>query len=550
MLKVDKSVTIWFFAGLVLFLPFLGNVSLFDGLELQLAEMAREMLVTGNYIFLQYDFQPHYETAPLFVWLQAISFKICGINEFAARLPNAILGAFLLPVIYIWGRSIFDERFGNYWTLAWMGAILPAIFLKSGMSDPLANMFSFLSIGFVILAAFKYQKMGRIELKYSAYTYAVISGFFAGLALLANGPVSLLIIYLVVLVKFMTNRFSPLLSVGMLLGHFIMALIPTGIWLVVLQVKGHTEYIKGYLLEQMNIFQTLESGIEGVPGFHFVVLILGCFPASVFALQSIFNKSGGPEYQRAFKRWMLVLLWVVVGIFTLLKMKLIHYSSLAYFPVTYLAALSMYRIVRGEWHFKPWMTRVMIGLAVTLSFIPMAAAFIAKNPHKILPFLDNRPELKQTIESEFYWFHVEYLLGPALLLVAILFVWQIHKRTAPALYWFFAGVVILTIANVAIFIGKFEKLTQQDYVIYLKQEHADTEMIHLFKDRPNSAIPLFYGKRTPNQAALLRAKGAQNQPDVIWAFRSAHEMDDNINNLFKIDRQGNFHFYRDEVAAP
>jgi 4-amino-4-deoxy-L-arabinose transferase-like glycosyltransferase len=540
MLRIDRSLLLWFGAGLVLFLPFLGNVSLFDGLELYLAEIAREMVVTGDYLTMQYNFEPHYVTAPLFVWLQALSFNIFGVNEFAARLPNALLGAFLLPMLYIWGRRIFDTRFGNYWTLAWMGAILPAVFLKSGMSDPIANVFSFLSIGFLVLANYRYRNFGRIALKGSTISYVILSGLFAGLALLANGPVSVLIIYMVVLIKFMSQRFLPVVAWWHMILHFVVLLVPMAIWSVLLLAHGQSAYLNHFLLEQLSIFQTLENGIEGVPGFHFVVLILGCFPASIFALQSVFNKSGGPEYQREFKRWMLVLLWVVVGIFTLLKMKLIHYSSLAYFPVTYLAALSMYRIVRGEWLFKPWMTRMTIVLAAILSFFSLAAAFIAKNPHRILPFLESRPELRETIKSDFYWFHVECLLGPILLLFAFLFVGQIQKQPARSLYFFFAGVVVLTIVKVVVFVGKFEKLTQQDYVAFLK-ENRELQAVHQFNNRPGSAIPLFYGGRTPEQAQALE-HGAASSIYFIYAVRTADDHYQAPEGFAIFKRKGNFYF--------
>src|SRR6476661_5337020 len=71
--------------ALVLFLPFLGSTHLFDWDEVNFAESSREMLVSGNYAIPQIDFQPFWQKPPLVFWLQALSMKVFGINEFAAR---------------------------------------------------------------------------------------------------------------------------------------------------------------------------------------------------------------------------------------------------------------------------------------------------------------------------------------------------------------------------------------------------------------------------------------------------------------------------------
>ena len=65
----------------LLFLPFLGGVRLFDWDEVNFAECAREMIVTGDYMHMQIDFRPFYEKPPIFIWLQVLCMKVFGINE-------------------------------------------------------------------------------------------------------------------------------------------------------------------------------------------------------------------------------------------------------------------------------------------------------------------------------------------------------------------------------------------------------------------------------------------------------------------------------------
>ncbi|MFM7400989.1 MAG: ArnT family glycosyltransferase, partial [Bacteroidota bacterium] len=51
--------------GMLFFLPFLGNVHLFDWDEINFAECAREMLITGDWLQPQIDFEPFWEKPPL-----------------------------------------------------------------------------------------------------------------------------------------------------------------------------------------------------------------------------------------------------------------------------------------------------------------------------------------------------------------------------------------------------------------------------------------------------------------------------------------------------
>ena len=98
----------WLIAGLALlfFLPCLGSVHLFDWDEINFAECAREMLLTGDWFRPQVDFEPFWEKPPLFFWFQAASMSIFGVGEFAARLPNALCGVATLLLVYRIGTNI------------------------------------------------------------------------------------------------------------------------------------------------------------------------------------------------------------------------------------------------------------------------------------------------------------------------------------------------------------------------------------------------------------------------------------------------------------
>jgi 4-amino-4-deoxy-L-arabinose transferase-like glycosyltransferase len=62
-LKNELSITI---LAAILFIPFLGNVHLFDWDEINFAESAREMIATGNYFNVQINYARFTEKPPLF----------------------------------------------------------------------------------------------------------------------------------------------------------------------------------------------------------------------------------------------------------------------------------------------------------------------------------------------------------------------------------------------------------------------------------------------------------------------------------------------------
>ncbi len=176
-----------FLVAALLFLPFLGQVHLFDWDEINFAESAREMLLTGNWTRVMVDFQPFWEKPPFFIWLQALSMKLFGVEAFSARLPNAICGIFTLIILFRIGYKLFDKFFGLLWVLAYAGSFLPHFYFKSGIIDPIFNLFIFLGLYWLI----KMTSPEERTLKQTRY-YSILAGIFVGLAVLTKGPVGLL----------------------------------------------------------------------------------------------------------------------------------------------------------------------------------------------------------------------------------------------------------------------------------------------------------------------------------------------------------------------
>ena len=82
----------------------LGAYPLTDTTEARYGEIARKMLETGQWLVPQIDYGvPFWGKPPLSFWLTAMSYKLFGITEFAARLPSLLLGIAVCALVYMVG---------------------------------------------------------------------------------------------------------------------------------------------------------------------------------------------------------------------------------------------------------------------------------------------------------------------------------------------------------------------------------------------------------------------------------------------------------------
>ena len=260
------------FASL-LFIPGLGVVHLFDWDEINFAESAREMIVTGNYLTVQVNFEAFWEKPPLFIWMQVLSMKVFGINEFAARFPNAIAGIVTLLVLFNVGRKLKNTSFGLLWVLVYVSSLLPFLYFKSGIIDPWFNLFIFLGTYYFILYT-------STDNKGNTYLQVAASAFFLGLAVLTKGPVGLLIFLLSFGVYLLFNKFKLKFKWKEV---FLFTAILTFVgcfWFVLQILDGNYRIIEDFVVYQIRLFQTKDAGHGGFLLYHFVILFVGVFPAT------------------------------------------------------------------------------------------------------------------------------------------------------------------------------------------------------------------------------------------------------------------------------
>jgi 4-amino-4-deoxy-L-arabinose transferase-like glycosyltransferase len=95
----------WLVAGVVL-LYRLGSFPLKDFDEAIYAEVAREMLRTGDYLTLYFNHSVFFEKPPLYFWTSQLVIRVLGFSEFSSRLPGVLFGGLTLWATMRWGRDL------------------------------------------------------------------------------------------------------------------------------------------------------------------------------------------------------------------------------------------------------------------------------------------------------------------------------------------------------------------------------------------------------------------------------------------------------------
>src|SRR5262245_45027338 len=112
--RSDRAIlALLLFLGLLLFATGLGARDLWAPDEPDIAEVVREIHLSGSWAVLRDNQQPYFEKPPLYLWLAAIASLPAGKpTEFALRLPSSLAGLLGLCVVFFLGRGLFGRRTG------------------------------------------------------------------------------------------------------------------------------------------------------------------------------------------------------------------------------------------------------------------------------------------------------------------------------------------------------------------------------------------------------------------------------------------------------
>nr|MBA3971799.1 glycosyl transferase [Bacteroidota bacterium] len=325
----------------------------------------------------------------------------------------------------------------------------------------------------------------------------ILSALFIGLGILTKGPVAGLVFGLCVGVYWCMKRFQSIISIKHILIYGIAFACVGGLWFLMLALTGNANVIKEFFVYQVRLFNTQDAGHGGPFIYHWIVLLIGCFPLSVFALRSFKKSSYDTPYQKLFKLWMLILFWVVLILFSIVKTKIVHYSSLCYFPLSFLAAYAIYKLITGEIRWKKSTSIMLLVIASLIGVAVSALPVIDKYKQKIIDSdLIKDKFAVENLKASVSWSGFEWLIGIILIVGVAVMLILIKKGNVK---WgiigiFFFSLFAVNMASVLV-VPRIEKYSQGaaiEFYEYLQDKDCYVETIG-FK----SYAHLFYSHKQP-----------------------------------------------------
>lgn len=88
------------------------------------AVAVREMLESGDWLNITFNYEPRLNKPPLTYWLMAVSAKIFGLQEWALRLPIVLLSIGTIGLVYLLGKLLYNQWIG------WLAMIMMTVSLQ------------------------------------------------------------------------------------------------------------------------------------------------------------------------------------------------------------------------------------------------------------------------------------------------------------------------------------------------------------------------------------------------------------------------------------
>lgn len=470
--------------SLILFVPFLGQVHLFDWDEINFAECAREMMVSKDYLRMQIDFQPFYEKPPLFIWLQVLSMKLFGINEFAARFPNALAGMVTLLALFYIGKKVVNEKMAFWWVILYAGTWLPHFYFKTGIIDPIFNLFIFLA----------FYQVYRLKVDARKGLHILLAGLFIGLAVLTKGPVAILVSVLSFGVYIIINRGLKGYYWLHLVLIAIFALAVTSVWFGVELAQNGSTFLKEFISYQAGLFSQNIADHAEPWYYHPIVLLIGCFPASLFLFQYNKNRNSIRSTSYEFSRWMWILFWVVLILFSIVKTKIVHYSSLCYYPLTFLAAIQLYRLAEQQIKLKKVVVVLSLFVGSVWGILLTALPFVGVFKTKLIPYIKD-PFAVGNLQANVPWNLAESLFGLIYLVAIWVCVLLLRRDFKKGMFIMIIVQIVMIQVTMLHFVPKIEGYSQRAAIEFYKSKKGQDVYVQVLSF--HSYAYLFYTQKQP-----------------------------------------------------
>ncbi len=288
---------IWFYM--------LGARTLVPSDEGRYAEMAREMVATGDWITLRLNGLKYFEKPPLQTWMNAITFELFGLGDWQARLWAGLCGLLGVFLVAFTGSRLFHARIGFYAAL-----VLGSSFLWAGLGH--INTLDMDLSGMMTIALSSLLLAQRGDISYREQRNWMLLCW-AGMALsvLSKGLIGLLIPGAVLVLYTLFSRdWSIWKRLNLVLGLTLFLLI-TMPWFVLISLKNPEFPQFFFIHEQFQRFTSKIHNRYGPPYYFVPILILGIMPWLGVLFQSLWNSARERSTVSGFQPKKMLLIWSI-----------------------------------------------------------------------------------------------------------------------------------------------------------------------------------------------------------------------------------------------
>ena len=226
----------------ILFVPGIGGRDLWAPDEVRYAEVAREMVILESFLIPQINGTDYTHKPPLFFWLVILFAQVAGgVGPVAVRAIAALSAAGTVLLTFWMGR-----RWGGPRTGLWAGAILATSveFWWLAGHGAMDTLLAFLVTAAVCSFTAGYQSTSGRNRYYLGFA------LFSGLAVLAKGPVGLIIPVLAAAVYAVSRDGLRALRAPRAAWTGAAALLVVGLWLGPICIRGESDYLHEILYRQ------------------------------------------------------------------------------------------------------------------------------------------------------------------------------------------------------------------------------------------------------------------------------------------------------------
>ena len=157
--------------------------SLMDDVDAVEAQIARNMLTSGDFVTARLDGVPYLEKSPMIYWLMAGAFRIFGPHDWAARIPIALGAILLCWLTFRIAKWAFGDSGGLHAGLTMASCVGLYIFTRVLIPDVLLTLA-------ISLALFSYHRALEPN-EERHWQWALLAGFAIGIGILLKGLIAI-----------------------------------------------------------------------------------------------------------------------------------------------------------------------------------------------------------------------------------------------------------------------------------------------------------------------------------------------------------------------